>query len=122
MCQALERKIEKTTKGTRKIESLFSVFVDIYLSLDLFCFLLVYHFSIPFSFGHTHTDTHNTRTLSTHTHCCRVDKLSAHDVITVRRLLDYVYSKIEPKAGLAEQITDGSDLFEMLCQDQVCTY
>ena len=52
---------------------------------------------------------------------CRVDRLSAHDVITVRRLLEYVYSKIELKMGSSEAAKDneGALVFEMLCQDQV---
>ena len=48
----------------------------------------------------------------------RVDRLSAHDVITVRKLLEYVYSKLEPKADAGENGA-GSHLLEMLCQDQV---
>ena len=48
---------------------------------------------------------------------CSVDRLSAQDVISVRKVLDYVFSKMEPKSSTDEE--RGPENFEIICQEQV---
>ena len=49
---------------------------------------------------------------------CRVDRLSAQDVISIRKVLDHVYNKMEPKAT-SEARKNGEEVFEMICNNQV---
>ena len=46
-----------------------------------------------------------------------VDRLSAQDVVSVRKVLEYIHGKMESK-GKADA-DSGADGFEILCQDQV---
>ena len=49
-----------------------------------------------------------------------VDRLSAQDVVSVRKVLEYIHGKMESK-GKADA-DSGANGFEILCQDQVCLY
>ena len=45
------------------------------------------------------------------------DRLSAQDILTVRKVQEYVYSKMEPKKGIEGE--QGPECFEILCHEQV---
>ena len=103
----------------------FSVSLSPSLSLTV-CLSVSVSLSLSLSLTHTHTHAQVTCTLmQVHLRSllmCSSDRLSAQDILTVRKVLEYVYPKVYGEEGKVDKDgtkIDCTDCLELLCNDQV---